>query len=188
MIAALQEAWARDWRTTAPVGHDVRFHAPDRWVRFHHLPDSKRYPTDEGEYTEILNRHHQLLSALGNESNLFAISSGPEEPGGERLEAADVGLPKAVRWTTVAPPEDDPEEWPLAVFASEISAQASAIDPLLRSVIDEEVFSIIIAPPDCRWLYHPYDGGMDVVLPTSRERDALKDRFESWLSDHPLGL
>ncbi|TQS31246.1 hypothetical protein FLW16_00640 [Microbispora sp. KK1-11] len=42
--------------------------------------------------------------------------------------------------------------------------------------------------PDLRWLYHPYDGGADVIAPTRTERDALKERHRDWLSAHPLGL
>ncbi len=38
------------------------------------------------------------------------------------------------------------------------------------------------------WLYHPYDGGADVIARSSLERDGLAARYGSWLSDHPQGL
>jgi hypothetical protein len=41
---------------------------------------------------------------------------------------------------------------------------------------------------DLRWLFAPYDGGMDVVLPTTAERDHLRSAHSDWLSTHPAGL
>lgn len=63
-----------------------------------------------------------------------------------------------------------------------------ALDPLLRQVADDETGGVIIAPPDLRWLYHPYDGGADVIAPSTAERDALAKRFANFLSEQPLGL
>ena len=37
-------------------------------------------------------------------------------------------------------------------------------------------------------VHHPYDGGADVLLPTTGERDALERRHTDWLSGHPLGF
>ena len=47
---------------------------------------------------------------------------------------------------------------------------------------------MIVADPDLRWLYHPYDGDADVIAVTSAQRDALKLRHAEWLSTHPWGL
>ncbi|MEU6409518.1 hypothetical protein [Microbispora sp. NPDC046933] len=46
----------------------------------------------------------------------------------------------------------------------------------------------LLGPLDARWLYHPYDGGADVIGPTRAARDALKGRHRDWLSAHSLGL
>ena len=62
------------------------------------------------------------------------------------------------------------------------------VDGLLRAVADDEIGGVILGPADLRWLYHPYDGGADVILPTPFERDALKERHPAWLSRHPAGL
>ncbi|MEU8403165.1 hypothetical protein AB0C28_49000 [Nonomuraea sp. NPDC048892] len=42
--------------------------------------------------------------------------------------------------------------------------------------------------PDLRRLYHPYDGGADVILTNTQERDTLKAAHTDWLSKHPSGL
>lgn len=47
---------------------------------------------------------------------------------------------------------------------------------------------VVIGASDLAWLYCPYDGGANVLLPSPVERDALKDRHADWLSSHPQGL
>ncbi|WP_425587269.1 DUF3885 domain-containing protein [Streptomyces mexicanus] len=37
-------------------------------------------------------------------------------------------------------------------------------------------------------IHHPYDGGADVFLAPSEERDRVRDRHADWLSRHPSGL
>jgi hypothetical protein len=60
--AALSIRWADRWGVTPPVGHMLR--GRDTWVRFHSLPESKRYADTTEESDEILRRHHTLLNEL----------------------------------------------------------------------------------------------------------------------------
>ena len=62
------------------------------------------------------------------------------------------------------------------------------LDTLLRLVADDVVSDILLADMELRWLYHPYDGGMDVAVSSTSERDALRERHSDWLSAHPNGL
>jgi hypothetical protein len=57
---------------------------------------------------------------------------------------------------------------------------------LLAAADDEGRF--LIGAPNLHWLYCPYNGGADVLLPTVVERDTLKERHVDWLSSHPRGL
>jgi hypothetical protein len=66
--------------------------------------------------------------------------------------------------------------------------QPGPIDILLRAVADDEISGVLLGPPNLGWLYHPYDGGADVILSTRAERNELKARHHTWLSDHPTGL
>ncbi len=40
----------------------------------------------------------------------------------------------------------------------------------------------------CSWVFHPYDGGADIVLKDEGEMKKLKNEFSNWLSSHPLGM
>ncbi len=53
---------------------------------------------------------------------------------------------------------------------------------------DYAVNTVMITSPSFDRIHHPYDGGADVLLPTSDERDALERRHSDWLSSHPQGL
>ena len=47
---------------------------------------------------------------------------------------------------------------------------------------------MLLFEPDLRWVYHPYDGGADVLTTLAPRRDALRARYRDWLSPHPGGL
>lgn len=63
-VKSLTALWRARWGG-APIGCALSARHPDRWVRFHSLPDSKRYAETEQEYEVILDRHHRVLAELG---------------------------------------------------------------------------------------------------------------------------
>ncbi|WP_326702322.1 DUF3885 domain-containing protein [Streptomyces cyaneofuscatus] len=73
-LDALSALWERRWPT--PAGdRPMRLTHPDRWVRFHSLQESKRYPDDEAEYAVLLERHHTLLNELGpSDTELYVVT------------------------------------------------------------------------------------------------------------------
>lgn len=162
----------------------------DRWVRFHTLPLSKRYPESEDEYGIVLDRHNTVLSELVDGSSVLVVTAGYSEhaePDGDVRSAQTVAVhPGAAYWRS-AFMDPDPESW-MHFYAGETVWSRSVLDDLLRRVADDQVGDVTGADPGLRWLYHPYDGGMDVILPSSADRDALRDRHRDWLSAHPRGL
>ncbi len=168
----------------SPMAHDLRIRWPEKWVRFHSLPDSKRYAETEEEYTIILDRHHTVLTELGVHDGLYVISAHTAaRPSPDPLLHAGAAL-----WQTLEPDPQSPFVVPVPLYASKAPYDRAGLDPLLRSVADWGLAGVIIAPTDLRWLYHPYDGGADVIASTGHERDTLKRRHAAWLSTHPLGL
>ena len=74
------------------------------------------------------------------------------------------------------------------VFASERPWRPGALDGIIRLVADDVLMNVMIVAPDCRWLVHPYDGGMDVLAELQAARERLKAAFSGWLSARPDGL
>jgi hypothetical protein len=186
--------WEKWFPKCAPVAHHLRAAFSDRWVRFHNLPLSKRYPENENDYAILLDRHNQVLRELNkNRENVIVLSTGysnSTSPDGTQPEWQATGI-KAKAWRTIAMHEVDinftaPTFW--HVFETQTEWLPRAFDPLIRLVADGTVGNIMIVAPDCRWLLHPYDGGMDVILESEAERDRLKKLFAEWLSPRPDGL
>ncbi len=68
LLAAL---WRERHPSAPPVAHTLRTRYADRWVRFHSLPDSKRYPESGDEYALVLDRYNTILDELFVDSERF---------------------------------------------------------------------------------------------------------------------
>jgi hypothetical protein len=161
-------------------------------VRFHSLPESKRYPENEVEYETVLNRHNSILGELaGSERKVVLLTTGyskTEEPVRQpELWALD---PDAKPWRCVPMHELErdviPNYW--HVFASLWDWQPGLFNPLVRVIADDVVRNVMVVAFDCRWLLHPYDGGMDVILESPATRNSLRSSHREWLSARSDGL
>jgi hypothetical protein len=186
--------WDRCFPHCEPIGHHLRVGFPERWVRFHSLQGSKRYPEDEAEYAEVLARHNAILGELARPGSQVVLVttgySGSPEPSRshQAVVAFDSG---AVPWRTVAMHRveegfDEPSYWHL--FASEWEWSPGAFDPLVRLVADDAVANVLVVSPACRWVLHPYDGGMDVIAESPEARRLLQAKCAVWLSARADGL
>ena len=166
---------------------------PRRWVRFHSLPESKRYPDGEDEYATLLARHNTVLASLTHAGETLALlTSGYSDTAEPTRNGLLLTLdPQASPWRSVAMHEhtdDFDEPTFFHVFASRHRWLPGGFDSIVRRVADDAVANVMIVPLDCRRLLHPYDGGMDVILDSPVTRDALKASFPDWLSDRDDGL
>lgn len=188
---ALSTLWAQSWPGLRPIGHEVRGDR-ERWVRFHALPESKRYPEDEQEYAEVLRRHNLLLDELVSRTCPSLLIMTVAWSDSAVPTAGDAALARAVPdadlWTSVLREQDGDDEFWMHVYVTPRAWQPGVLDPLLRLVADDETRDVIITDDQLGWLVHPYDGGVDVVSGSSEERDQLRDEHSDWLSTHPTGL
>ncbi|MDA1386248.1 DUF3885 domain-containing protein [Glycomyces lechevalierae] len=171
--------WEKCWQLELlATPYELKHRYRDRWVRFHCLPESKRYAESESETAVILDRYNSVLDELFGGGEVCVVRA---EYSGRRARR---GLQKAWRTTVY---DVDPEFGPSRadLFLTRHVWQRGLLDPRLRKVADDREPGGIITDPGARWLFHPYDGGMDVIAPTAADRDALRDRHQDWLSKHP---
>jgi hypothetical protein len=187
--------WDREFPDCPPVGYLLRNAIPSRWVRFHSLPGSKRYPEDETDFQILLERHNTILGELvGLSPRVVLVTTGySETPEPVRtyaeLDALDPdGKPwRTISMHTVWPDSGDtPTYWQL--FVSESEWHPKLFDPLIRLVADDTVANVLIVEPECRWVLHPYDGGMDVIAESPAQRARLRSAYKAWLSARRDGL
>jgi len=185
--AQLSDLWEHKWRRAEPLGHVLRVEDADQWVRFHSLPDSKRYAENAAEYDEILRRHRTVLHELHGSVGSGSLHVIAADWGWRDLSAgwSRRRLPGAWPWRSSQADEDPNAGRNYFWAASELSEPE--IDALLLAAADDQGH-FVIGAPDLEWLYCPYDGGADVLLPSAVERDAIKTRHTDWLSSHPGGL
>jgi len=190
-VDGLSHLWARTWPTLRPIGHELR-HDRERWVRFHSLPDSKRYPETEHEYAEVLRRHNAVLTELvrGSSASLLVLTVSWSDSALPTARDAELvrAVPDADLWTSILRDKDGDDEFWTHVYVTSRKWQRGVLDPLLRLVADDVTADVVITDDRFRWLVHPYDGGVDVVARSSRERDQLGEKLSDWLSTHPTGL
>ena len=192
-VAKFSEDWSSQWPDARPIGYELRSSEPKRWVRFHSLPASRRIPRDLADDKEVLRRHHTLLKELlGKQDDrlLVVIGASPDratdlsDPVPLNDEVVEL-LPEASFWQTLPAEGDDAQ---LSLYVSSARLDDRYLDALLRMVVHDAVHFVIITNPELTWLYHPYDGGADVIAATTSARDQLKAAHADWLSDHPEGL
>jgi hypothetical protein len=187
----LTRHWGRSWPECPPIAHLFRHRLHDRWVRFHYLPLGRRCPAGAADYGEVLRRYNAVLAAVLGESGCAAIYLITLEYGAGDLAAGSepihVGLhPEAVPWMHAVDPDDPEVAYDL--YVSRRHFTPGDLDDLLRYVADDRAPEVVVTDTSLTWLFHPYDGGMDVIAPSVADRDRLAARFGTWMSDRPDGL
>lgn len=105
----------------------------DRWVRFHTLPGSKRYPATEDEYAIVLDRHNAVLTELGSvNGSVLLVTAGYTEhskPAGDVRSDKTIAVhPGAFHWTSILlDPDPEPGSW-IHLYISEVPCSRCALD------------------------------------------------------------
>ena len=189
----LDQFWTREFGDSPPIANLLRDSFRDRWIRFHSLPDGQRYPTSDDELRDLLARHNSILSAITQEGKeLWLLNTNFSPDPTPELTDPDLAYTaaQAVHWRSIAMHEIDtdldPNYW--HIFHSTTKWMPSTFDDVLQLVANDSVGNLMIVDPTESWLYHPYDGGADVILGSESERNKLAARFASWLSPRFDGL
>ncbi|WNO10068.1 hypothetical protein [Teredinibacter sp. KSP-S5-2] len=191
MIKSLAKFWEKEFEGFIPKAHNLKHEYKNRWVRFHSLPESKRYPETEDEYVEILRRHNLILQEIvGDKEDLYVILPEYSESGVPTKPEENLTnlVPISEYWCSIQPFKDEDYDVFWHLHASKIVFTGSELNDLFRLVANDEVRNIMIVCSSTKVVFHPYDGGADVVLASTKERDELKKKHCDWLSTHPEGF
>jgi len=184
--------WQDNVGPVAPVGHVLRRFLAERWIRFHSLPDSKRYAETSDEYAELVRRHLTITNDLfvaGEEIFIFCSDCLDSETGrADPQQVLDATLSEELVKLPANPgvviPEDDDH---YRVRASVTLWQPGFFEDIVQAVADEKVWGLCFASPGSSSVYCPYDGGMDVFV--SPERCiGIATKFSHWKSGRQDGL
>ncbi|MGL4637764.1 MAG: DUF3885 domain-containing protein [Beijerinckiaceae bacterium] len=150
---------------------------PNRWMRIHSLPQSKRYAETPEEWAILLHRQNTLIDHLVPHHTPVQFVVNWIEPDSHLFKAYDP-VPLGVLQEGEGEPEYDS-------YLLETTWENHSHNPILIMIADESLRGFFIAP-DC--VIAPYDGGVDVIVKEPQTCYALKHRFKDWLSARPDGL
>ena len=143
MVTAFDSAWQHRWPGCVPLGYCLRNCLAPTWVRFHSLPESRRYPQDCEDRAEVLHRHLTVLHELSGEDDptLVVVATSFSEqslPSQDDLDwTLSVGVPDALYWRSFIKEDDEPKEfgvWWFHLFLSQIRLKADELENLLIRV------------------------------------------------------
>lgn len=186
--------WNRFHPDCTPIGDRLKWQAESQWLRFHSLPESKRYPETPAEKAILLDRQTRIAREVLGENtpcwmvleswhDLFRRPALPfrnypfyrlQHRVRRRFGFKGVGI--------VDVPEDD---YQMRVYATSCKWHAHAFDDLLLEIADDKL--------DVFWIsrvtgaiFAPYDGGVDLILPYPTQKEELSQTYAAWLSpwDH----
>jgi hypothetical protein len=182
---AFEKDWRRFYPAADPVGWMMRNACAKHYARFHSLPLSKQYADTDAERQIILYRQNTLLGEVLGEGRPFWLTETSCELRPEEYEVHPrMAWPKykfepALRFLEE---EGDPEfERTWITSASRQTWKAGAFDDLLWAIADEKAYHILWMAPSTGAVFAPYDGGVDLFLPTSDLVKELKIKHHDWL-------
>jgi len=184
-------SWNASFGTCSPIGSQLRQAFADRWVRFHCFPASKRYPDTPEEIQTALHRYDAVLGELAASIQRVALVTAGYSNSDQPTRSYPIleGLDShAVPWRTARNSDAAEEATFWHFYVSTHAWRPASLTPLLRAVISDELANLLVVAEDSSWVFCPYPGGMDVIVASARDRDALASRHPDWLSIAVDGL
>jgi hypothetical protein len=174
-LSDFEKSWRRHYGDAPPLSFALRDAGIEHWLRFHALPESKRYPETDAEREMILERANILGRAVLGENGPCWL-----------VQAGDWQKAAMATWDCNGAYHYDEFDWP--VFAQRTTFRTGAFNALLLEIAEEVALRTLWMSESNGNVFAPYDGGFDLFLKSAEEVRFLKARLAAWLSDHPDGL
>jgi hypothetical protein len=185
-----QRYWAEEYPASPPIGFALREKYSDKWFRIHSLPGSKRYPESDGETREVLDRHNAVLDALlGTDGAFVLLTTGYSDeptPALPLLLRMDSTLNLSSTFAFTATSDTGSPYWHF--FVTALNWHRGCLDAVLAQVATDAVADVLVIGQEQKCVYHPYDGGGDIIVRNDEARTVLKQMFSAWLPPRADGL
>lgn len=190
--------WQLHFSDCPPVSHLFKHRLFDRWFRIHSLPESKRYAADEIEVAELLARQTTvLLDVIGTDAECVLVSGNYADlPLALDLKSCpEMGKFEFQKFVKLPKQEFDPEDLDadeelvyLSLFCGTHKLKPGSLDDVLLCVANWKIVNFFVVSCERQHIFAPYDGGVDIILKDTKERDEFKAKYKDWLSPYPSGL
>lgn len=181
---AIAAAWRSAFGDLPPAGWRLRHALAPLWMRVHALPQSKRYPDTWGEWRTLWRRHRAVGDAVLGAGARVAVLAFPDWAS-YRHRARPVTRPprlsEARLFLRAAAHVDEPD-WRVRFEVAQGHWTFEAWRDLISEIAHDRRQALWFNPAR-RTVFAPYDGGIDVIAATPRQRALLISRFSGWMSD-----
>lgn len=173
----------RRWRSVyadlPPVGHVLRKHRRDVWLRVHYFADDRRTPETPAEEREVLARLNEIAEMVLSDDAKCVLWFACF--GREVVEAA-TRIKAPPSWVDEADydPKDRPSFW-----VKELQWKRGRLDELLLDVATGRRGPVTLFAPSHGHVMSPYDGGVDLFLRDEGLRRSVARRFASFVASWP---
>ncbi|MGA0544733.1 DUF3885 domain-containing protein [Brevundimonas sp. VNH65] len=199
-MARFEQAWESFYPGHHPIGWMLRDEGAQHWVRFHSLPESKRYPDTDEERTVLLARQNALAAEVIGGGPCWLVQTHWTTLPGDLdwpdqhdsfWATREYGLEYVSEFirkddADAHEPDREPDR-PWRVYSGQTDWSPGRFDHLLLSIADDEAGPTL-------WMgitgqiFAPYDGGVDLFLSSPAAVEAMRKQYADWLSGHPSGL
>lgn len=193
-MSEFADIWRAFYPNAGPTGWLMRAADVPHWIRFHSLPLSKRYADTEEEYSTLLSRQNALAdAALGNDRPCWIVQACWTTREGfveltDEYEmfrvSREFGLEYAFSFDVDE--GDDAAHW--NVMAGPVRWTYGGFDEVLLRIADEQSAPTLWISAESGAVFAPYDGGIDLFLPSEATVKDLRRKYVDWLPSQPDGL
>jgi hypothetical protein len=161
---------------------------PERWLRIHTLPGSKRYADSDAEAAEIAQRQVASAQALfEDDAPVWLVTWRYGSLSGAMNDVAPLGEKMGLPLVEACALAVDEEDQTIAVLVAALRWSPSSSAPLRRAIANDEERAMWVHARTAE-VFAPYDGGVDLIFSSVERRDQHRSRFSAWLSSRPDGL
>lgn len=194
-MSEFSDFWEAFYPNAEPTGWLMRAANVQHWVRFHSLPLSKRYAETEEEVSILLDRQNELASETlgGNQLCWLVQACWISQDGYVEMtdksemfkETREFGLTHAFSFCEDEG-GDDATFW--NVMTAPVRWIQDGFNDVLLRIANDQAAPTLWASVESGAVFAPYDGGVDIFLPSEAMVEELQSKHADWLSSHPEGL
>jgi hypothetical protein len=182
--------WESNFKETIPLNFIFRTTYPNRWLRIHSLPNSKRYAENENEINLILERQNQVVSDFISENQeIYIVRSEINVDYNNDYDSHKEFNFQEVAIINLRDLFDDDydDDDKLSVQVTKKIWQINCFNSLLEDIANDVslIFFVSINNPV---IFAPYDGGMDIIYQSETQRNFYKEKYKNYLSQRKDGL
>ena len=189
--------WATHYPNSLPISHTFKHEYPDRWLRIHSLPESKRYAETTIEWEILLHRQNSLISDIFGEGLQVCLVTGlysPKTLPAPNIRSDEVDSLKSYKFKLLEQIDLDKfsgEYFEEDLFYTpkfvEVIWESNRYDDLLKAVANYELIAFFVSFEQ-NAIIAPYDGGVDIIFKDVETKRHYQLKYHEWLSDRTDGL